>query len=511
MKSSSDPLVVAVDASTTAVKAIVFAAGGRSVAESRVAIELSNPEPDAWEQDADAWWRAVVDALRGATEQLADASAVRALAVTHQRETFVLADGDSAPLRPALVWMDARCRPQVAEAVARLGADKLHTVSGKPPCTTPSLYKLMYLLDREPALRDRDAVMLDVHALVAWRLTGRLATSLASADPLGIVDMRARDWSDELAALAGLTRAQLPALVEPGAQLGTLLPHVANATGLPAGLPVIAGAGDGQAAGLGAGIAGPGRAYLNLGTAIVSGVLSRQYVVDRAFRTMMGAAPGTYFLESDLKGGTFTLDWLVEKWLGARRDALDGLERVAERLPPGSDGLILVPYWNGVMDPYWNDDATGIVLGFHGAHGPAHLYRAVLEGIAFEQRLHVEAIEAATKVRIDELVVMGGGSASALWCRIIASVTGRRVTRAGSREATALGAAMLAAAGVGLYPDVDSAARAMSTTGESFEPGADAPLYDALYREVYAKLYDSLAARLDRLAALRRQAGTRAP
>lgn len=510
MTPGADPLFVAIDASTTAVKALVFAADGRPVAESRVALDLRNPEPDAWEQDAESWWTATLQTLAEAVAQLDDASTVAALCVTHQRETFVIADGDSAPIRPALVWMDARCRLEVADAIRRLGADRLHEISGKPPCTTPSLYKLMYVLGREPALRAREFMVLDVHALVVWRLTGRAATSLASADPLGLVDMRARDWSEELLALPGIARSQLPELVEPGAQLGALLPEVAARTGLPAGLPVIAGAGDGQAAGLGAGILGPGRAYLNLGTAIVSGVLSREYVVDRAFRTMMGGAPGTYFLESDLKGGTFTLDWLVDKWLGGDRTALGRLEGQASHLTPGSDGLVLVPYWNGVMDPYWNDDATGIVMGLHGAHGPAHLYRAILEGIALEQRLHATAIERATGERIEELVVMGGGSRSDLWCGIIASVTGRRVTRAGSPEATALGAALLAATGAGAFADLDVAARAMTRTGQSFDPGPDAPIYDALYRSVYDKLYESVAPRLDALAAIRRRAhGTR--
>lgn len=500
-------LVLGIDSSTTAVKAIAWDADGTSVAEGRATFSLSNPAPNAWEQDAESWWSATRFAIAECVRALGPrASELEALCLTHQRETFVLTDADGKPLAPALVWMDSRGVEQVEHAKARLGAERLRELSGKPACITPSLYKLMALFERRPDLARAWPRVLDVHAFLAWRLTGRCATSLASADPLGLVDMAARAWSPELCALAGLADNQLPELVEPGLELGKLDAQVASTIGLAAELPVIAGAGDGQAAGLGAGISGPGRAYLNLGTAIVSGVLSREYRTSDAFRTLYAAAPGTFFLETDLKGGTFTLDWLVGKLLGAS-DApkrLAELEHQARDLPPGSEGLVLVPYWNGVMNPYWDDDATGMLVGLTGRHGPAHLYRAVLEGIAFEQRLHTSGVEAATGASIDEMVVMGGGSKSALFCQLLADVMGKRVTRARSAEATALGAGILAAVGAGLHSDLDTAVGRMTGSGESFAPGAGAARYDALYREVYAKLFPALRGTLADLARLTR-------
>ncbi len=505
-----DALVLGIDCSTTACKAIAWDLTGHAQAEGRAPIALDNPAPDAWQQNAEEWWNATTQAIRSAVQQLGTeaASRIRALAVTHQRETFVLTDDSSRPLHPALVWMDARCRPQVKAAVEKMGEARLHEISGKPACVTPSLYKHLFLMEQVPALRNVAFRLCDVHAFLAWRLTGRFATSLASADPLGLVDLRSRDWSDELLQLAGLSRAQLPELVEPGAPLGALSAGAAGECGLPAGLPVIAGAGDGQAAGLGAGIGAPGRAYLNLGTAIVSGVLSPDVRIDRAFRTMIGAAPGSFFLETDLKGGTFTLSWLVEKMLGRpvseTNAVLAGLEAEAVAIPPGSQGLMLVPYWNGVMNPYWDDESAGIGIGWNGGHGPAHVYRAVLEGIAFEQRLHLEGVERASGQQIDELVVMGGGSRSALWCSIIADVIKKRVVRAKSSEATALGAGMLAAAGAGLVADIPTAARVMSSTGEVFEPGAAAERYELFYSEVYRGIYPALRESVQKLIRLGR-------
>ena len=499
-------LVIGIDSSTTATKAIAWDAQGLAVAEGRRDYPLENPALDAWEQDAENWWTATLGALADCSRALgARAREVRGIAVAHQRETCVLCDASGTPLGPALVWMDSRGREQVDLAVAQLGAERLHQLSGKPPCITPSLYKLMALFERDPSLREHQPSALDVHAFLVARLTGRRATSLASADPLGLIDMQARAWSVELCELAGLEPSRMPELVEPGSPIGELRAEVARLTGLEPGLPVIAGAGDGQAAGLGAGIVAPGRAYLNLGTAIVSGVLSREYATDLAFRTLYGALPGTYFLETDLKGGTFTLTWLAEKWTSSRAgvDAtLSSLERAAAALPTGSDGLMVVPYWNGVMNPYWDDAATGITLGWTGRHGPAHWYRAILEGIAFEQRLHSTGVEAATGIDIQELVVMGGGSNSALWCQILADVLGRRIVRARTAEATSLGAGLLAAVATGIHPDSAAAVAAMTQTAEPFEPGEQAAAYDRLFGEVYIDVFPGLQRALGRLQKL---------
>jgi xylulokinase len=506
----SGELILSVDVSTTAAKAIAWDAAGRVAAEGRKSIALSNPEPDGYEQDPEEWWSASRSAIRDAVRSLGPRSVeVRAVAVTHQRETVAVTDAGGTPLCPGIVWMDARSRAQVKRAVSRIGADRIHSLSGKPPCTTPSLYKLMWLFDTHPEILARRPRVLDVHAFMIQRLTGRFATSLASADPMGLVDMAKGAWSGELLDLAGIGEDQMPDLVRPGDAIGTIDPIVARDLDLSPGVIVVAGAGDGQAAELGAGVAGSGRAYLNLGTAVVSGISTTRYAVDRAFRTLYGASPGSYLLETDLKGGTFTVSWLVDRWLLSRASGetaeaiLAALESEASQLSPGSDGLVLLPYWNGVMNPYWDDDATGAVIGWHGAHGPAHMYRAILEGIAFEQRLAIDSVERGAGAKIDEMVVMGGGSKSDLFCQIAADVIGRQIVRASSQEATSLGAAILGAVAIGSYPDVRSAARAMTSSGSVFEPGPVSAFYEDMFQRVYAGLYPAVERSLRELAALR--------
>jgi xylulokinase len=298
-------------------------------------------------------------------------------------------------------------------------------------------------------------------------------------------------------------------IAPPGRVIGELNPAAASLTGLWAGLPVIAGCGDGQSAGLGANITGPGRVYLNLGTAVVSGAHSATYVADRAFRTLCSPIAGAFVLESVLKAGTFIVSWFVEQF-GADLRKIDLplspeelLEAAARKLPPGALGLMLVPYWGAVMTPYWDAAATGIMLGWTGAHRREHFYRAILEGIAYEHRLAMENIAAATGQASHEFVVMGGGSRSALWCQIIADVTGQLVTRAGSAEATNLGAGILTAAAVGWYADVYEAANAMTTSGQGFEPDPAAhAMYDRLFNEVYRGIFPAMQASVDHLTAL---------
>jgi sugar (pentulose or hexulose) kinase len=495
-------LVLSLDASTTACKCIVWDLSGKPLAEGRGSIQLNSPSPLGFEQDAEAWWSATVQAVRAAVSQVNPAR-VRGMCIANQRETFVVADRSGRPLRPAIVWMDERCRDQVAAVRQRGEAPRLHAITGKPASVTPSFYKILWLREQEPDLFDGAPLVLDVHGFLVLRLTGRFRTSLPSADPLGLVDMQAGDWSPEVLALAGLDREQVPEIVPAGSEIGVLTEQAANVCGLPAGLPVLGGAGDGQAAGLGAGLRDPRRAYLNLGTAVVSGVFSAGYRTSMAFRTMAGAAPGTYILETDLKGGTFTVNWLVDHWLdheGPPSQILKRLETEAQSLPAGAQGLVLVPYWNGVMNPYWDDDATGLVMGWRECHGPAHLYRAILEGIAFEQRLQTSAVERATGSPVEELVVMGGGATSDLWCQIVADVTGKCVRRAGSTEATSLGVAILAAWGTGLYPDLSSAVEGMTSVGDAFEPGPNQPRYDRMYLDVYQGLFEAVRPQMDRLA-----------
>jgi xylulokinase len=296
--------------------------------------------------------------------------------------------------------------------------------------------------------------------------------------------------------MAGLTRGKLSRLLPPGAIAGKLRADVAASAGLPAGLPVVVGAGDGQSAGLGCNVTRAGRAYLNLGTGTVSGVHADRYSHATAYRTMGGPVPGSYILETFIGGGTQNVVWFIEQ-LGVPKGAGDGgtPEQVLEEaaaVPPGAGGLLCLPYWTGAMTPYWDGHARGAFVGLSGLHGKAHMYRAVLEGIALEQRLLTTGVEHATGQPIEEILMLGGGSRSPLWCQIIADVLGRPVKLVREQESTALGAGIHAAAALGLHSGLSAAAEAMTGIDRSHEPDRDNHTRYAAIFEAYRSIYPGL-------------------
>src|SRR5919197_2681151 len=275
--------VIGLDSSTTATKAVVWNRDGRAVADGRAQFSLSLPRPGRHEQDAEDWWRSTVTAVRAALRSV-DASDIEALCLTHQRETFVCVDEAGRAVRPAIVWMDVRA----AREVEQFGSDDVHRLTGKPPDTTPALYKLLWLREHEPETIERTRWVADVHAFLVNRLTGTWRTTTACADPLGLIDMARQDWADDLLARVGLSRERVPALVGPGDVIGELSTAASEQLGLPAGLPVVGGAGDGQSAGLGANATRPGTAYMNVGTAVGAGRKNQRQPMGPAVPPVVG-------------------------------------------------------------------------------------------------------------------------------------------------------------------------------------------------------------------------------
>lgn len=448
----NDQLVVGIDCSTSATKAIAWNARGEMIAEGRCAIAMSNPQPGYFEQAPADWWASTAAALRQVTRQI-DARRIVGLAISNQRETFSAFTQDGEALRPGMVWLDDRARPQMSRFGESFGAQRVHEISGKPLDVIPCLYRLIWMKEHEPEIFERAAFFAEVHGYLCFRLTGRRVTSTASADPMGLLDMRDFTWSREILDAAGIPLAKMPTLVRPGAFVGAVSAGVAQETGLLRGLKVFAGGGDGQCAGTGVAVLQPGRAYVNLGTAAVAGIYGSTYAFDANFRTETAVADEGYIYETCLRSGTFLVDWLVGEIFGietsARRAAFAELEAEAAALPIGAGGLVLAPYWQGCMTPHWDSHAHGLIAGITGSTRRAHLFRAIMEGVAIEIALTMEAASVASGAPFDHYVAIGGGASSDLWTRILADVGARPVCRSTATEASSLGAAMAAAKGVG--------------------------------------------------------------
>ncbi len=457
-------LIIGIDSSTTACKAIAFDRRGRIVAEGRAEIPLSNPKPGWFEQDVADWTGSLAAALKQLTKKIS-ARRIAALAVSNQRESFAQFDAKGKALRPGTLWLDERSHVEVKELAAEIGKDRLHQISGKPSDVTPCIGRCRWLAKHMPNMWGKTAMTAEVSGVLAHYLTGHWHTSISSADPMGLLDVAKYDWSDELLKAVSLRREQLPKLFTPGSVLGEVTPAAAKATGLLAGTPLVAGGGDGQCAGTGANIFTKGRAYLNLGTASVSGSYGKTYAVDPAFRSLMAVGEEGFSFETAIRTGTYLVTWLVERVFhqDPRKNpkifAL--LEREAAASPIGADGLVMVPYWSGCMTPYWDTRARGVIAGLSGSHKRGDLYRALMESLALEQAMMTNRVAAVTSP-IDHYAIVGGGSRSDLWCQIMADATGRDVKRLDTAEASALGAAMAAAKGAGWYKSIAAASQAMS-------------------------------------------------
>jgi sugar (pentulose or hexulose) kinase len=493
-------VVIGIDSSTTAAKAIGWGRDGSVAGVGRCPIPLANPGPGRYEQKPEDWWASATTALQRLLQQVSP-ERIAALAIANQRETFAPLDANGQPVRQAIVWLDQRCKDEVTWLSEKVGSDNLHRISGKPPDVAPVAYRIAWMLRSEPELFRSTEVFADVHSYLVWRLTGEFHTSWASADPLGLFDMQKKAWSTEVLQALELRPERLPKLAPPCSVIGEVGAEAATETGLAPGTLVVAGGGDGQAAGLGVNALDPSRAYLNLGTAVVSGTYSKQYRTGAAWRTMVSCSGEGYYLETSLRAGTFLIEWFVRQVCGAAHEdkkVYERLEAEAASVPVGSGGLLALPYWGAVMTPYWDPQARGCYVGFTGSHRTGHMYRALLEGIALEQALVSGMIEEQTGNPITAFVAIGGGASSDLWRQIIADVSGKTVLRSETLEASSLGAAVCAAAGAGWYPSAASAAEAMA--GRIARKNEPAPRnvaryaeLMAIYRTIYPQLRDTFA------------------
>lgn len=487
-------LLLAIDVGTQSVRALLFDRGGERVGRAQVPLEpaFTAPQPGGAEQDAAAYWAALARAVTSLWSQH-DAARVAAVALTTQRGTVVCADAHGVPLRPAIVWPDQR----LATSPPPLGPlwSTLFGVAGARPLLRhlQRQAEANWLAQHEPDLWRRTQRFGLLSAWLTLRLTGRWADSAACQVGYLPFDYRRQHWARPFdwhwRALA-IRREQLPQLVPAASALGGLAEAAAAALGLPAGLPVVAAAADKACEVLGCGALEPTTAQLSFGTAAAINSTQPRYLeVQRLLPAYPAALPGAFNTEVHVPRGFWLVSWFKREF-GGSEEQYDALLAAT---PPGAMGLVALPHWSpGLRDP--GPEAKGALVGFGDVHTRAHLYRALLEGIVMQLRAGRERIERRTGRRLTRLVVAGGGSQSDGAMQIAADVFGLPAERPRWSDASALGAAMLAAAGLGWHADVRAAAAAMARPGRIFTPQPDAVrLYDALYAEVFRPLAGALA------------------
>jgi sugar (pentulose or hexulose) kinase len=498
--------VLALDVGTQSVRAMVFDPAGQLVASSKVPIEPYVPgPPGCCEQDADLYWRALADATSVLWDHAGvDRTSIAGVALTTQRGTVVPTDEAGRPLRRAMVWLD-RCR---AEGLPRIGGKWGLAFRAARATETVATFQAEaeanVLARAEPELWSRVRHYLFLSGFLVHRLTGSFADSVAAQVGYVPFDFKALSWAgggDWKWEAVPVRREWLPDLVRPGEVIGQITRAAAGATGIPAGLPLIAAAGDKACEVLGSGALDPHIGAISLGTTATFNTTHRRYVeVVPLVPPYPAAVPDMYSLEVQVYRGFWMIEWFKREFgavevarareLGVDAESL--FDELVAATPPGSMGLVLQPYWSpGVRIP--GPEAKGAVIGWGDVHTRAHLYRAILEGLAYALREGMERTGRRTRVPVTEIRVSGGGSQSPAAVQLIADVFGLPAKQPHTHETSGLGAAIDAAVGLGLHSSFESAVAAMTRTAETRDPDPAAhAVYEELYRTVYLRLYDQL-------------------
>ena len=489
--SRHDSLLLGVDSSTTATKAVLVAPNGTVVAVGVAEYGVDAPRPGWSEQNPRLWWtatqRAISDALAAAD---VDGSAVAAVGLTGQMHGSVLLDAAGEVVRPALLWNDQRTSSQCDEIRTRVGADRLIEATGNdalPGFTAP---KLLWVRENEPDAWARVAHVMLPKDYVRYRLTGQLATDLADASGTLLLDVAGRTWSTEVLGALDLDAGLLPALFEGPEVTGSISTQAAAATGLRVGVPVVAGGGDQAANAVGVGAITPEVGALSLGTSGVVFVPTVAALVEPRGRvhSFCHAVPQTWHVMGVMLSAAGSLAWFRDTV--APSEPFGALVAEAAAVAAGAEGLRFLPYLTGERTPHPDPDARGAFVGLRVRHTRSHLTRAVLEGVAFGLRDGLELMWEAGAPSPLELRVSGGGSKSPLWRQIVADVLGVAVVTVGTAEGAAFGAAVLAGVGAGWFEDVGEAQAALVRTGE-VTPPRETQAYAEPYAS-YRSLYPAL-------------------
>lgn len=498
--------LLAIDAGTQSIRALLFDPRGKLLAKARVPYEpYYSTAPGLAEQKPGLYWDSLCKVCRDLLKQKGvDVSSIAAAALTTQRSTMLCLDQQGEPLRPAIVWLDQRRTEGLPPVGGVWGAAFKVAGASETVAYLQAEAEANWIARNQPEIWKQTYKFVLLSGYLTFLLTGRFVDSVGCQVAYIPFDYKTQRWaakSDWKWQAIPLQPSLLPELVPQGQRLGTITDRAAEATGLPKGLPLIAAAADKACEVLGAGCLEPDTACLSYGTTATINTTHDKYIeVVPLIPPYPAAEPGLYNFEIQIYRGYWMVSWFKQEF-GLREERLaveKGVEPEAlfddlvESVPPGSQGLVLQPYWSpGLRSP--GPEARGAIIGFGDVHTRAHIYRAILEGLAYALREGAERTEKRSGTKITSLRVAGGGSQSRAAMQLTADIFGLPASRPHVYEASGLGAAMDAAVGMGIHPDFASAVRAMTHPGETFTPNAKHhATYDQLYREIYLQMYKQL-------------------
>jgi sugar (pentulose or hexulose) kinase len=508
--------ILAIDNGTQSVRALIFDAEGNLLAKNRVPIEpYFSTAPGLAEQDPRVFWDGVCQACQGLWRMPGvRKQALAGVALTTQRSTMINVDQQGNPLRPAIVWLDQRRTEGVKPVGGLWGLGFWLTGMRETVAYLQAEAEANWLQRYQPEIWKATYKYLLLSGFLTYKLVGKFVDSVSCQVAYIPFDYKHQRWaakSDWKWQAVPMDEAMLPDLVPAAQRLGEITSEASQATGIPAGLPLIAAAADKACEVVGAGCLEPHIGCLSYGTTATINTTHKRYIeAIPLIPPYPSAVPGAYTLEIQIYRGFWMVSWFKQEFgqheqqtaeqLGVQPEEL--FDKLVEKVPPGSHGLVLQPYWSpGLKIP--GPEARGAVIGFGDVHTRAHLYRAILEGLGYGLMEGAERIARRSGVPVTEIRVAGGGSQSRCAMQITADMFGMPASRPHVYEASGLGAAIDAAVGLKIHPDFESAVAAMTRIGDTFEPNLNNHrIYAELYEGVYKKMYKRLKPLYSRIRAV---------
>ncbi|MBR4889513.1 MAG: xylulokinase [Clostridia bacterium] len=492
--------LIGIDLGTSGTKTVLFDTEGNIVNSALVEYPMDQPQNGWAEQDPADWREAAYTTLKKVTEGI-DASKVRGIGISGQMHGLVMLDAEGNVLRPSIIWCDQRTAAECEEITEKVGAQRMIEITANPALTGFTASKIMWVKKHQPEIYAKCAHILLPKDYVRWCLTGEFATEVSDASGMQLLDVPNRCWSDEVLEKLDIDKALLPKVYESPEVTGTITEEAAAKTGLCPGTIVVGGAGDNAAAAVGTGVVRDGKAFTTIGTSGVVFAHTSQLSIDPKGRvhTFCCAVPGCWHLMGVTQSAGLSLHWFRDQFCteemakgeAAGIDPYVLMDQKAAEVPIGCNKLLYLPYLMGERTPHLDPDCRGVFFGLSAIHTKYDMLRAVMEGVSYALRDSLEILR-GLGVTIDEMLACGGGGKSPLWRQMLADMYNCEVKTLQSKEGAALGVAILAGVGAGVFASVEEGCDKLVRINKTQVPVADhVPKYEAMYR-MYTKLYPAL-------------------
>lgn len=494
--------LLGVDSGTTACKSIVFDVEGHSISGASAEYGIRHPKPTWAEQDPDWWWNAAVQTVREALSKARiSGKEIVGIGVDSQREAVVPLDSEGRKLADSIIWLDRRTIPQAEKIKRLIPVSEVIETTGVPIDYIFSASKILWIKEETPRIFERAKHFLCAKDYIVYRLTGEIITDYSMASRTMLFDTNKRKWSENLCETLGIPVEMLPPIKGSWEIVGEVTAEAQKLTGLAKGTPVVGGGGDRPCEAVGSAVVEP--SYVNIGTGTGTAITTplAEPKVDGSGRIdcCCHVVPNTWQYEIVIMTTGASLRWFrdtfgreeIDKGERTSVDPYIYLDELAEQVDPGSDKLFYYPYPMGARAPKFNDLAKGVFFGFTLGHTKAHFIRAVLEGVAFQYKETVDILK-TLNLNVLEASMVGGETKSHLWNQIKTDIMGERIKIPEVADAAALGSAILAGVGTGIYKDIKSATKRAVRFKRVYKPGRKSREKYAEFYEKYKKVYESL-------------------